>query len=169
MIYRKGKSNKCEHSHPAFHNRFKYVQPQTFTLLFSPAPRHWKQLCFLGSVISLKVKKTNYCAYSTKTCRWLIDITMLSRHRDPPPYPRNPPHPNNVFGKKMTCTTEPLKGINTRREENTYFNTFSRKLYHWVIIYIYIYIYIYAFSRRFYPKRLTVHSGYTFFYQYVIL
>ncbi len=27
--------------------------------------------------------------------------------------------------------------------------------------------YIYAFSRRFYPKRLTVHSGYTFFYQYV--
>ncbi len=29
------------------------------------------------------------------------------------------------------------------------------------------YIYIYAFSRRFYPKRLTVHSSYTFFYQYV--
>ncbi len=27
--------------------------------------------------------------------------------------------------------------------------------------------YIYAFSRGFYPKRLTVHSGYTFFYQYV--
>ncbi len=25
------------------------------------------------------------------------------------------------------------------------------------------YIYIYAFSGRFYPKRLTVHSGYTFF------
>ncbi len=25
------------------------------------------------------------------------------------------------------------------------------------------FIYIYAFSRRFYPKRLTVHSGYTFF------
>ncbi len=24
------------------------------------------------------------------------------------------------------------------------------------------YIYIYAFSRQFYPKRLTVHSGYTF-------
>ncbi len=30
------------------------------------------------------------------------------------------------------------------------------------------YCYIYAFCRRFYPKRLTVHSGYTcFFYQYV--
>ncbi len=28
---------------------------------------------------------------------------------------------------------------------------------------IYIYIYIYAFSRRFYPKRLTVHSEYTCF------
>ncbi len=27
---------------------------------------------------------------------------------------------------------------------------------------IYYYIYIYAFSRRFYPKRLTVHSSYTF-------
>lgn len=25
------------------------------------------QLCFLGSVIFLKVKRTNYCAYSTKT------------------------------------------------------------------------------------------------------
>ncbi len=25
------------------------------------------------------------------------------------------------------------------------------------------YIYVYAFSRRFYPKRLTVHLGYTFF------
>ncbi len=29
---------------------------------------------------------------------------------------------------------------------------------------IFIYIYIYAFSRRFYPKRLTVHSGYKFFF-----
>ncbi len=27
--------------------------------------------------------------------------------------------------------------------------------------------YIYAFSRRFYPKRLTVHSGYTYFCQYM--
>ncbi len=26
-----------------------------------------------------------------------------------------------------------------------------------------LYIYIYAFSRRFYPKRLTVHSGWIFF------
>ncbi len=30
-----------------------------------------------------------------------------------------------------------------------------------------IYIYIYAFSGRFYPKRLTVQSGYTFFCQYM--
>ncbi len=29
------------------------------------------------------------------------------------------------------------------------------------------YVYIYAFSRRFYPKRLTVHSDYNFFCQYV--
>ncbi len=27
--------------------------------------------------------------------------------------------------------------------------------------------YIYAFSRRFYPKRLTVHSGYNIFCQYM--
>ncbi len=26
------------------------------------------------------------------------------------------------------------------------------------------FIYIYAFSRRFYPKRLILHSGYTFLY-----
>ncbi len=31
------------------------------------------------------------------------------------------------------------------------------------VILIYIYIYIYAFSRRFYPKRLTLHSNYSFF------
>ncbi len=31
-----------------------------------------------------------------------------------------------------------------------------------------IYIYIYAFSRRFYPKRLTVHSGYTLIVKSVI-
>ncbi len=39
-------------------------------------------------------------------------------------------------------------------------------LFDWLIVtmyYIYIYIYIYAFSRRFYPKRLIVHSGYTLF------
>ncbi len=36
-------------------------------------------------------------------------------------------------------------------------------------IYIYIYIYIYAFSRRFYPKRLTLHSSYSFtFYQLLL-
>ncbi len=34
--------------------------------------------------------------------------------------------------------------------------------------YIYIYIYIYAFSRHFYPKRLTVHSGYTIFFLSVL-
>ncbi len=38
-----------------------------------------------------------------------------------------------------------------------------------MIFYIYIYIYIYAFSRRFYPKRLTLHSSYSFtFYQLLL-
>ncbi len=32
-----------------------------------------------------------------------------------PPPPPIPPLSNTVFGKKMTCTTGPLKGINTRR------------------------------------------------------
>ncbi len=31
------------------------------------------------------------------------------------------------------------------------------------IVLLLVYIYIYAFSRHFYPKRLTVHSGYTCF------
>ncbi len=31
----------------------------------------------------------------------------------------------------------------------------------------FIYIYVYAFSRRFYPKRLTVHSVYTYFCHYM--
>ncbi len=30
------------------------------------------------------------------------------------------------------------------------------------ITWAYVYIYMYAFSKRFYPKRLTVHSGFTF-------
>ncbi len=30
-----------------------------------------------------------------------------------------------------------------------------------------LYLHFYAFSRRFYPKRLTVHSGYTYFGQYM--
>ncbi len=33
-----------------------------------------------------------------------------------------------------------------------------------VLYTVYIYIYIYAFSRHFYPKRLTLHSSYSFFY-----
>ncbi len=37
--------------------------------------------------------------------------------------------------------------------------SFDTLLFH--SIYIYIYIYIYAFSRRFYPKRLTLHSSYS--------
>ncbi len=32
-----------------------------------------------------------------------------------------------------------------------------------LVTWYYIYIYIYAFSRRFYPKRLTVHSSYSFY------
>ncbi len=37
------------------------------------------------------------------------------------------------------------------------------------IAYVLIYIYIYAFSRRFYPKRLTLHSSYSFtFYQLLL-
>ncbi len=59
---------------------------------------------------------------------WHCDVELTSW-----PPPRNPPHPNTVFGKKMTCTTEPLKGINTRWEENT-FQYFLWQLYHWVII-----------------------------------
>ncbi len=33
----------------------------------------------------------------------------------------------------------------------------------------YIYIYIYSFSRRFYPKRLTLHSSYSFYIFYQLL
>ncbi len=32
---------------------------------------------------------------------------------------------------------------------------------------IFLHLHLYAFNRYFYPKRLTVHSGYTFFYQYL--
>ncbi len=37
------------------------------------------------------------------------------------------------------------------------------------IFFIYIYIYIYAFSRRFYPKRLTLHSSYSFTFDQLLL
>ncbi len=45
-------------------------------------------------------------------------------------------------------------------------STFLANFYFWVnysLCAFLLYIYIYAFSRRFYPKRLTVHSGYTCF------
>ncbi len=45
--------------------------------------------------------------------------------------------------------------LNTDLEPKTHQKLIRRGIYS-------IYIYIYAFSRRFYPKRLTVHSGYTF-------
>ncbi len=38
-----------------------------------------------------------------------------------------------------------------------------------VICIVYIYIYIYAFSRRFYPKRLTLHSSYSFTFDQLLL
>ncbi len=44
-------------------------------------------------------------------------------------------------------------------EDEGHYNEISSN----VFIYIYIYIYIYAFSRRFYPKRLTLHSSYSFY------
>ncbi len=34
----------------------------------------------------------------------------------------------------------------------------------WKRFFFFFYIYIYAFSRHFYPKRLTLHSSYIFFY-----
>ncbi len=36
-------------------------------------------------------------------------------------------------------------------------------VYRCICMEVYIYIYIYAFSRRFYPKRLTLHSSYSFY------
>ncbi len=44
--------------------------------------------------------------------------------------------------------------------DKTWINTHEDIICH----YIHIHIYIYAFSRRFYPKRLTVQSGYTFLF-----
>ncbi len=40
---------------------------------------------------------------------------------------------------------------------------------HKTIYEINIYIYIYAFSRRFYPKRLTLHSSYSFTFDQLLL
>ncbi len=56
-----------------------------------------------------------------------------------------------TYPKQMFCTTRGKKPINS------------------LCFIINRLIYIFTFSRRFYPKRLTVHSGYTFFffYQYV--
>ncbi len=61
----------------------------------------------------------------------------------------------------------------TMRDESTSTYADNGRLSLFFIYFLYIYIieetyfvlniYIYAFSRRFYPKRLTVHSGYTFF------
>ncbi len=51
---------------------------------------------------------------------WLIDMTMLSQHRYP--LPQSTASQQRVWKEKMT---EPLKGINTRWEENIYIFFFS--------------------------------------------
>ncbi len=45
----------------------------------------------------------------------------------------------------------------------------SQALFEHAVWDIYIYIYIYAFSRRFYPKRLTSHSSYSFTFDQLLL
>ncbi len=58
------------------------------------------------------------------------------------------------------------------------FNDVPNVLYRWKIWdceansapgLFYIYIYIYAFSRRFYPERLTLHSSYSFTFDQLLL
>ncbi len=47
---------------------------------------------------------------------------------------------------------------------STYWETFCLYIHNYLCIYIYIYIYIiFTFSRRFYPKRLTLHSSKNFY------
>ncbi len=49
----------------------------------------------------------------------------------------NPPHPNSMFGKKIKCTEEPLKGINSLRNgriKKIIFQYFLSQLNRWVII-----------------------------------
>ncbi len=58
--------------------------------------------------------------------------------------------------------THSLQRIHWRARHAIFLQIFDK------VIYIF-YIYIYAFSRCFYPKRLTVHSGYTLYCRYVYL
>ncbi len=53
----------------------------------------------------------------------------------PPPSSSPAIRCNTAFGKEMTCTTEPLKGINTRWEgKKNIFQYFLSQLYCWVVI-----------------------------------
>ncbi len=86
------------------------------------------ELMAIGSSVTLKIldKQQIFAVFDavsgqTLGILWLCVVFYMTFWA-----PCNPPNPNTVFGKKLRCTTEPLKGINTRLEENTYFNTFSR-------------------------------------------
>ncbi len=63
------------------------------------------------------------------------------------------------------CQTEkprPVRKIALNAVSTLYFFLNEVHYYCPLIVLLLHYIYIYAFSRRFYPKRLTVNSGYTF-------
>ncbi len=71
-----------------------------------------------------------------------IDSTYLQT------YTKDNVQNTHTYTQYTQCTIRHTYSINTRYTQ-----------------YVHTYIYIYAFSRRFYPKRLT--SGYTFFCQYM--
>ncbi len=81
----------------------------------------------------------------------------------------------NFLGLRCFWETQPSLLLTNRVYNSRALSQYSPSLLHKYFVCTYefhniaqrqfvpIYIYIYAFSRRFYPKRLTVHSGYTFF------
>ncbi len=75
---------------------------------------------------------------------------MADRHHDVKPAswsPRNPPHPNTVYGKKITYTTELLKRNKYEIGDKYIFKYFLSQFYHWVII---LYIKLRASGGRYY-------------------
>ncbi len=86
------------------------------------------------------------------------------------------------LNKKITRCFKELKGQFSQKckhflFQNLFFKTYCHFImcfvigwvpfpiyFHWIVMYTWGFLLnIYAFSRRFYPKRITVHSGYTFF------
>ncbi len=125
-----------------------------FCHLVSASAAWWQKLRDLGGVSSPRPSDS-----WTQTQHLNITMTSLINHSQ-----------SVRYSQSLLSTSYWQCHLHTTLSVSWYLGILSYFLYYFFFVIaascqpcIYIYIYIYAFSRRFYPKRLTLHSSYKLF------